>query len=122
MEHCIVVSSFAPFKNIINEWYAKDISMKIKTSRQARAKRGEYVNGTPPYGYMRDPNKRNHLIPDENTAPYVRLMFRLALEGATTYRIAVVLRNEKAPKPSAYIRDSDGGFHLSEKVEYNYRT
>lgn len=113
-------NEFAPFKNIINEWYAKDISMKIKTSRQARAKRGEYVNGTPPYGYMRDPNKRNHLIPDENTAPYVRLMFRLALEGATNYRIAVVLRNEKAPKPSAYIRDSDGGFHLSEKVEYPY--
>ena len=61
-------NEFAPFKNLLNEMYAKDISRKIKSSIRTRTKRGEYVNGKPPYGYMRDPDNRNHLIPDRNTS------------------------------------------------------
>lgn len=113
-------NEFAPFKNIINEWYARDISRKIKSSRRIRAERGEYMNGTPPYGYRRDPKHRNHLIPDKNTAPYVKEMFKMASEGKSAYTIAAAMEAAKRPKPSAYILDADGGFHLNPKIEYPY--
>ena len=113
-------NEFAPFKNLLNEMYAKDISRKIKSSIRTRTKRGEYVNGKPPYGYMRDPDNRNHLIPDRNTAPTVKRMYSLALEGKSSYAISVILRDEETPKPTAYVLDRNGGFHVDEKCEYPY--
>ena len=104
----------------LNEMYAKDISRKIKSSARIRAKRGEFVNGTPPYGFMRDPDNRNHLIPDRNTAPTVKMMFDLAAEGKSSYAISIILREKQVPKPTAYVLENDGSYRVNEKCEYPY--
>ena len=75
-------NEFAPFKNIINEWYAKDCSRKVRSAFRTKALSGEYTGGYPAYGYCKDPNDRHHLIPDKH-APIVQRMFRTALEGVT---------------------------------------
>ena len=113
-------NEFAPFKNLLNEMYAKDISRKIKSSKRIRAKRGEYMNGNPPYGYMRDPENRNHLIPDKNTAPMVRMMYDLAAEGKTAYAISIILKDKQVPKPTAYVLKNDGSYDINKKFEYPY--
>ena len=113
-------NEFAPFKNIINEWYARDISRKIKSSIRIRATRGEYVNGRTPYGYMRDPFNRNHLIPNTATAHLVRRIFSLALEGNSAHSIALILRSEKTPKPSAYVLDDEGSYRVDNKCDAPY--
>ena len=58
-------NEFAPFKNIINEWYAKDISRKVKSAFKAKALRGEYTGAYPPYVYARAPNDRHKLVPNQ---------------------------------------------------------
>ena len=62
-------NEFAPFKNIINEWYAKDCSRKVRSAFRTKALSGEYTGGYPAYGYCKDPNDRHHLIPDKH-APH----------------------------------------------------
>ena len=59
---------FPHTRNWFNEFYARDTSKKIRAVKQAKAQRGERVNGEVPYGYIADPNDRNHLIPDPETA------------------------------------------------------
>ena len=58
-----------PFKNILNEMYVKDISVKVKSARKARLKDGKYMTTVAPIGYLKDPNDHNHLIIDEEMAP-----------------------------------------------------
>ena len=91
-----------PFKNILNEFYSRDISKKVKSGKHIRALEGKFMGTTAPFGYMKDPQDKNHLIVDETTAPTVRLLFSLALEGYGTNRIGKVLYERKIPKPSYY--------------------
>ena len=79
-------NDFAPFKNIINEFYAKDASVKIKAVLHNKAARGDCASGRPPYGYDKDATGKR-LVPNEN-ADNVREMFQLALLGHTCYQIA----------------------------------
>ena len=113
-------NEFAPFKNIINEWYARDTSRKIKSSMRIRAERGEYTNGRPPFGYRRDPERRNHLIPDENMAPAVKRMFELASQGKSCYAITNYLREEKIPRSSAYMLAKDGSYVVNPDFEFPF--
>lgn len=89
-----------PFKNILNEMYAKDISKKIKSARTARARAGKFVSPVPPIGYMRDPDDKNHLVIDEATAPVIRKIYSYALSGMGANLIAKKLREEKILRPS----------------------
>ena len=91
-----------PFKNILNEFYSRDISKKVKSGKHIRALEGKFMGTTAPFGYMKDPQDKNHLIVDEATAPTVRLIYSLALEGYGTNRISKVLYERKIPKPSYY--------------------
>ena len=91
-----------PFKNILNEFYSRDIAKKVKSGKHIRALEGKFMGTTAPFGYMKDPQDKNHLIIDETTAPTVRLLFSLALEGYGTNRIGKVLYERKIPKPSYY--------------------
>ena len=111
-------NEFAPFKNIINEWYARDISRKIKTIRKISAERGEYVNGRPPYGYIRNPEHHNHLIPDWDTAPVVKRIFDMCVSGKGCIEIAGILKDEKIPRPSSYHLDKDG-FNKADQDDEN---
>ena len=91
-----------PFKNILNEFYSRDISKKVKSGKHIRALEGKFMGTTAPFGYRKDPQDKNHLIVDETTAPTVRLIYSLALEGYGTNRIGKVLYERKIPKPSYY--------------------
>ena len=100
-------NEFAPFKNIINEWYAKDISRKIKSAFQAKAAKGEFIGSFPPFGYQKSPVDKHKLIPDER-APYVKMMFQMALEGKSSAAIARALEQQRILTPQAYIHEKFG--------------
>ena len=73
-------NEFLGIKNIINEFYAKDISKKIRSARKTLAKQGKYTAPFAPYGYKKDPENKHHLLVDENPAPVVKRMFQMAME------------------------------------------
>lgn len=95
-------NDIAPFKAIMNDMYAKDISKKVKTSLYSRMKDGLYVSGRCPFGYIKDPNNKNHLIINEEQAETVRLIFDLALKGNTYHFIAQELTKRKIKTPASY--------------------
>ncbi len=95
-------NDIAPFKAIMNDMYAKDISKKVKTSLHSRMKDGLYVSGRCPFGYMKDPNNKNHLVINEEQAKTVRLIFDLALKGNTYHYIAQELTIRKIKTPASY--------------------
>ena len=95
-------NDIAPFKAIMNDMYAKDISKKIKSSLHSRMKDGLYVSGKCPFGYKKDPINKNHLIINEKQAEVVKLIFNLALKGNTYHYIAQHLTNRKIKTPASY--------------------
>ena len=74
-------NDIAPFKNILNEMYSKDISKKVHSSYLLKAQKGQFTGCLAPFGYRKDPEDKNHLLIDEETAPIVRLIFGYALNG-----------------------------------------
>lgn len=100
-------NDIAPFKAIMNDYYAKDISKKIRTSLRTKQKDGKWVGGCPPFGYMIDPEDKNHLVPSEEEAPIVRKIFELASKGMSSYAIKEYLTENKVPT-SSMIRGKRG--------------
>ena len=74
-------NDIAPFKNILNEMYSKDISKKVHSSYVLKAQKGQFTGCLAPFGYKKDPEDRNRLLVDEETAPVVRQIFGYALDG-----------------------------------------
>lgn len=95
-------NDFTPFLNIMNEWYAKDTSNKIKAIFKSRMKDGMRCSGSIPYGYKREPDDKQTLIVDEPAAEIVRKIFRLACQGNSTTAIAEILTAEQVLIPAAY--------------------
>ena len=95
-------NDFTPFLNIMNEWYAKDTSNKIKAIFKSRMKDGMRCSGSIPYGYKREPDDKQTLIVDEPAAEVVRKIFRLACQGNSTTAIADILTAEQVLIPAAY--------------------
>ena len=92
-------------KNIINDLYAKDISQKIISSKHQRAKDGYFIGSVPPYGYKIDKTpKGQKLLVDENTAPIVRMIFDLTLEGKSQYEVALELNKQKITTGMVYYK------------------
>ena len=87
----------APFKNILNDLYSRDISKKVLAGWMARSRQGKFLGGPTPYGLMRDPEDHGHLIIDPKTAPTVKLIFDLASNGYGMMRIAKYLLEHKVP-------------------------
>ena len=77
-------NDIAPFKNILNDMYAKDLSRKVKLAKRQRAMKGYYMSGQPPFGYKPDPNNKNRLIIDEEAAIIVRKIFKLRFSLSKT--------------------------------------
>ena len=86
-----------PFKNILNDMYSRDISKKVLAGRMTRSRQGKFCGGQPPLGLMRDPEDRGHLILDPETAPIIRKIYDLALNGWGCMRIAKRLMEDKVP-------------------------
>ena len=95
-------NDIAPFKNILNDMYAKDISRKIKSAKRQRMYKGMYVASQPPYGYKVNPANKNQLIVDEEAAEVVREIFRLALTNIGVVRIMNILNERGIVAPSVY--------------------
>jgi site-specific DNA recombinase len=89
-----------PFRAVFNDMYAKDISKKVRASLDSKRYSGKFIGSAAPYGYQKDPEDKNHLIVDEETAHYVRYMYRLFLDGYTLRAIANRLSEEQIPTPS----------------------
>ena len=68
-------NDIAPFKNILNEMYSKDISKKVHSSYLLKAQQGQFTGCLAPFGYRKDPEDKNHLLIDEETGPIVRRLF-----------------------------------------------
>ena len=102
-------NEFTPFKNIINEWYAKDCSKKGKAAAKIKAESGARVGARPPFGYQKDPDDpKRKIIPDEETAPIVKYIFSLCLGGKGPTQIAMQLRREQIPIPAYYYHKKNG--------------
>lgn len=95
-------NDIAPFKNILNDMYAKDLSRKVKSAKRQRAYKGYYISAQAPYGYRVDPSNRNHLVVDEEAAEVVKEIFQLALSGNGVLQISKILAQRKILTPSAY--------------------
>lgn len=97
-------NEIAPFKNILNEMYSKDISKKVHASYYLKATKGEFTGCVAPIGYRKDPENKNHLLVDEETAPIVRKIFQYALEGHGVGYIQRRLEAEEIPCPTWWNR------------------
>ncbi len=93
------LTDFVPFKNLFNEWYAKDTSRKVKAALRAKFSVGEYICAYAPLGYKKDPEVKNHLIIDEETRWIVEKIFEYASHGWGASKITRTLREEKVPTP-----------------------
>lgn len=96
-------SEIAPFKNILNEMYARDISKKIRSSHRLRGSMGEPLS-QPPYGYMKSPENKKKWIIDPEAATVVKSIFKMCLDGKGNETIARELQENKVLIPMAYWR------------------
>lgn len=90
-------NDIAPFKAILNDMYAKDLSKKIRTALHTMQIEGKWVGGCPPFGYKVDPNNKNCLIIDNVEGPIVKRIFELFINGHKINQIRDILNNEKVP-------------------------
>ena len=97
-------NDIAPFKNILNDMYSKDLSRKVKAAKRSRNQKGLYTAAQVPYGYKKDPLDNNHLIVDEEVRPIIKLIYRLALEGHGCPKIASILTEKGIYTPGYYKR------------------
>ncbi len=99
-----------PFKNLLNDMYAQDISKKIKSSVLTRQKQGKFTGGKAPYGYTKDPDDKSHLVIDERYAPIVRRIYDMAENGFGIEQIAKKLSAEKILRPGAVAAETHANF------------
>ncbi len=104
-------NEFTPFMNIMNEWYLRDQSRKVRAAVQLKGRSGKPITTNAPYGYKKDPEDHNHWLIDEEAAAVVRHIFHLSIEGHGPYEIANILMREKVETPGYYFskRSGDAG-------------
>ena len=95
------LSDFVPFKNLFNEWYAKDTSRKVKAALRAKHSAGQRTFSYAPLGYRKDPDNKNHIIIDEETRWIIEKIFDLAQQGAGAAKITSILITEHIPTPGS---------------------
>ena len=111
-------NEFIPFKNIINEWHSRDLSRKVKSAYRTKTLKGEYTAAFAPYGYLKDPDNKHHLIVDEETATVVKLIFQMAIEGLSPFKIAKKLSGNKILTPRAYLAHRFGKYKNCFSIKY----
>jgi len=102
-------NDFTPFKNLFNDFYAKDTSKKIRAVKKAQAERGERIAVRAPYGYKKDEaNPKKKIVSDEDTAPIVQRIFSLCVGGKGPTQIAKLLKKEQVFTPGYYYYSKTG--------------
>lgn len=97
-----IANDITPFRSIMNDMYAKDISKKITSVKREKQRKGEFIGGKALYGYKKHPVEKNKIIIDEKAAFVVRRIFAMALSGMSCRKIAMVLNQEGVETPAAY--------------------
>ena len=96
---------FLTFKLSFNDYYAQDISNKIKSVKQRKIEKGEYQAGIPPYGYKKDKDIKNHLVPDKYSSKVVKEIFDMYVnKGMSTIKIADELNKREIEPPAVYLK------------------
>ena len=99
-------SDFTPFLNIINEWYAKDTSKKIRAVMKSKGEADEHLCTNPPYRYRKDPENKKRWIVDEEAAEVVKRIFALCLDGYGPSQIARILKADKVITPTVQLQQT----------------
>ncbi len=95
-------NDMTPFRAIMNDLYARDISKKIKSVKRDKQRKGLFIGGKPVYGYKMHPTEKNKIVIDEEAAPIVRRIFAMALSGMSCRNIAQYLNDSRVPTPASY--------------------
>jgi DNA invertase Pin-like site-specific DNA recombinase len=96
-------NEFAPFLNIMNEWYVRDTSRKIKSVLRNKGMEGKHLTSTAIYGYRKDPEDHNHWLIDEEAAAVVKRIYQLIIDGNGPMQVARILKDDKIERPSYYL-------------------
>lgn len=107
-----------PFKSVLNEYYARDTSKKIRSSKRTTALNGGFTGSFAPYGYLLDPEDKQKLIIDPETAPIVKRIFELSKEGNSTHQIARILCKDGVLIPRAYRAKKKGTLEKSKGFKF----
>ena len=110
---------FVPFRNIMNEYYARDTSRKIRSTFLAKGNSGKHVTGLVIYGYLWNETREKWIV-DEPSAAIVRRIFSMTIEGMGPYQIANQLKSEKVLIPSAYLALHNEGVNKNKKFKDVY--
>ena len=103
-----------PITNVINSQYAKECSRKTKQAHRALAKEGKFIGSKAPFGYLKDPNDRHHLIIDEEAASVVRQIFKMFCDGIGYVKMTKILREKKILNPQAYFNKNNPDYYKSD--------
>jgi len=106
-------NDITPFRAIMNDMYAKDISKKISSVKRDKQRKGLFIGGKPAYGYKKHPTEKNKIVIDEDAAPIVRRIFEMAREGISCRKIAAQLNEDGIPTPASYC-----GWNMGRKGPY----
>lgn len=112
---------FTPFRNIMNEWYARDTSKKIRSAFQAKNLAGKHTSSSVPYGYLKSEQDKNQWVVDPVAAPIVQRIYRMAMEGKGPYQIANILSNEHIEIPAYYHQKLGIGLWKTREIKFPYR-
>lgn len=99
-----------PFKNLINDSYSRDISIKVRTNLEVKRRQGEFIANFPVYGYKKDPEDKNHLVIDEDAAAVVRDIYKWKIGGLSPGSIAARLNQQGVLSPMEYKRAKGSNF------------
>ena len=110
---------FTPFRNIMNEYYARDTSRKIRSTFQSKGKSGKHLTGTVIYGYLWN-EARDQWLVDPEAADVVKRIFAMTIEGYGPYQIASKLKEEKILIPSAYLAQHGEGVNKNKTFKDVY--
>jgi site-specific DNA recombinase len=113
-------NEFAPFKNIMNEWYAKDISKKIRSAYRTKALNGEFTGSYAPYGYHKNPKEKHQLVISPYKAQVVKTIFNFYLESMSIYQISKMLKNKKILTPRADLYKHYGIYESIHTTNFPY--
>ena len=109
-------NDLTPFKNVFNEWYARDTSKKIRAVFKAKGNSGKHLSTNPPFGYKKDPNDKEKWIIDEEAAATVRRIFQMYVDGYRISEIGHKLTEEKVETPILYYMNR--GIKTNARSEY----
>ena len=110
---------FTPFRNIMNEYYARDTSRKIRSTFQSKGKSGKHLTGTVIYGYLWN-EARDQWLVDPEAADVVKRIFAMTIDGYGPYQIASKLKEEKVLIPSAYLAQHGEGVNKNKTFKDVY--